>query len=78
MVLMNAGKNARHAASITAIPNCGGTAKKSGTVPRVGYFLGSNVGFRGATQSNPKTCVVSTTVQTQRTGYRATIGGRMG
>jgi hypothetical protein len=81
MVLMNAGKSARNQASIINRPNCGGV-KKAGTAPRVGFFLDSNVNLRRAPQSTPQytLCVstrqwpISTTVQTQQKGYRATIG----
>jgi hypothetical protein len=78
MVLVNAGKMARNAASITNIANCGGSAKKSGLAPRVGWFMSSNPTLMGAPQSLPKFCMVSRTVQTQKYGYRATIGGNMG
>ncbi len=75
---MNAGRAARNAASITNRPTCGGTAKKSGLAPRVGWFMQSNPTLMGAPQSVPKFCMVSRTVQTQKYGYRATIGGNMG
>jgi hypothetical protein len=32
----------------------------------------------GAPQTIPRFCIPNTTVQTQQTGYRATIGGNMG
>ena len=81
MVLMNAGRNARNQASIVNRPTCGGN-KKSGTAPRVGWYLDNNVNLTRAPQSTPQYsfCVstprwpISTTVQTQQTGYRATIG----
>ena len=81
MVLMNAGKNARNQASIINRPTCGGD-KKAGTAPRVGFYLDNNVNLRRAPQSTPQytSCVstrqwpISTTVQTQQKGYRATIG----
>ncbi len=71
---MNASKAARNAASLVNRPTCGGV-KKSGIVPRVGWFLTSNARLVGAPQTMSLNCVPSTTVQTQRTGYRATIGG---
>ena len=74
---MNAGRNARNAASIINRPNCGGN-KKAGTAPRVGWFLSSNPMLIGAPQSVPRFCIPNRTVQTQKTGYRATIGGNMG
>ena len=77
MVLMNAGRNARNVASIVNRPTCGGP-KKSGTAPRVGWYLTNNPMLIGAPQSVPLFCIPNRTVQTQKTGYRATIGGNMG
>ena len=79
MVYYSGSKNARNAASIANRTNvCGGGAKKAGIAPRVGFYLTSNVNLRGAPQSIPRFCIPNTTVQTQKTGYRATIGGNMG
>ncbi len=78
MVYYSGSRNARNAASITNRPTCGGTAKKSGLAPRVGWYLTNNVNLRGAPQTVPRFCVVSRTIQTQKYGYRATIGGNMG
>ena len=47
MVLMNAGRMARNAASIINLPNCGGV-KKAGLAPTVGWFLSSNPNLIGA------------------------------
>ena len=77
MVLMNAGRNARNAASITNRPTCGGP-KKAGTAPRVGWYLTSNTMLVGAPQSVPRFCIPNRTIQTQSYGYRATHGGNMG
>jgi hypothetical protein len=74
MVLMNAGKMSRHTSSIVNKPNCGGP-KKSGLAPRVGWFMSSNPTFKGVQQRVPNMCMISRTTQTQRTGYRATLGG---
>jgi len=75
---MNASKAARNAASIINRTNvCGGPAK-AGIAPRVGFYLTSNVNLRGAPQTIPRICIPNRTVQTQKTGYRATIGGNMG
>jgi hypothetical protein len=82
MVLMNASRNARNSASIINRPTCGGN-KKAGTAPRVGFFLSNNPMLIGAPQNVPQYsfCVstpnwpISTTIQTQKYGYRATIGG---
>ena len=81
MVYMGGSRNARNQASIINRPTCGGD-KKAGTAPRVGFFLDNNVNLRRAPQSTPQytLCVstrqwpISTTVQTQQKGYRATIG----
>jgi hypothetical protein len=77
MVLMNAGKNARHVQSIINRPTCGGD-KKAGTAPRVGFYLSSNTMLIGAPQSVPLICMPNRTIQTQQYGYRATHGGNMG
>jgi hypothetical protein len=82
MVYYSGSRAARNAASITNRPTCGGN-KKSGTAPRVGFFLSNNPMLIGAPQSVPqyRFCVstpkwpISTTIQTQKYGYRATIGG---
>ena len=42
MVYMSGSRNARNAASITNRPTCGGTAKKGGLAPSVGFYLSSN------------------------------------
>lgn len=74
---MSAGKSARNQASITNRPTCGGN-KKAGTAPRVGWYLTNNTMLIGAPQTVPRICVPNTTIQTQKYGYRATIGGNMG
>ncbi len=81
MVYMSGSKAARNQASIINRPTCGGV-KKAGTAPRVGWYLDNNVNLTRAPQSTPQYsfCVstqqwpISTTVQTQQKGYRATIG----
>ena len=75
---MSAGKSARNQASIVNRTNTCGGMKKAGLAPRVGWYLSSNVGLMGAPQTIPLKCVPNTTVQTQKTGYRATHGGNMG
>jgi hypothetical protein len=74
---MSAGRMSRNQASIVNRPSCGGN-KKAGLAPRVGWYLSSNTMLIGAPQTIPRFCVPNRTVQTQRTGYRATIGGNMG
>lgn len=85
MVYYSGSRAARNAASITNRPTCGGN-KKAGTAPRVGWYLSSNTMLIGAPQTTPQYSFcksypnwpISTTIQTQKTGYRATIGGNMG
>ena len=78
MVYYSGSRSARNAASIVNRTNTCGGNKKAGTAPRVGWFLSSNPMLIGAPQSIPRFCIPNTTVQTQQTGYRATIGGNMG
>ena len=47
MVLLNASKAARNAASLINRPTCGGV-KKAGLAPTVGWFLSSNPNLIGA------------------------------
>lgn len=85
-MVLSSSKFASHTASITNRPTCGGGSKKSGLAPRVGWYLTSNVNLRRASQSTPQfsfcvstpTWPISTTIQTQSYGYRATHGGNMG
>ena len=77
MVYMSGSKAARNQASIVNRPTCGGN-KKAGIAPRVGWYLSSNTMLIGAPQTIPRFCIPNRTVQTQQTGYRATIGGNMG
>jgi hypothetical protein len=80
MVLMNASKMARHSASLVNRPNCGGTAKKTGTSKSVGLFLSSQpILLRGANAPAPFSLDCSKVKDykihtVQRTGYRATLG----
>jgi len=78
MVYMSGNRSARNSASICNRTNVCGGPKKAGTAPRVGWYLSSNTMLVGAPQSVPRFCIPNTTVQTQKTGYRATIGGNMG
>lgn len=78
MVYMSGSKSARNQSSIVNRTNVCGGPKKAGTAPRVGWFLQSNPMLNRAPQNNPAICVPNRTVQTQKTGYRATIGGNMG
>jgi hypothetical protein len=77
MVLLNAGKAARNAASIVNRPTCGGNSK-GGLAPSVGWYLSSNPNLIGATNTQfGLTCRPNYTIQTQQYGYRATHTGRM-
>jgi len=78
MVYYSGSKAARNAASIVNRQNVCGGPKKAGTAPRVGFFLSNNPMLIGAPQSIPRFCIPNTTIQTQKYGYRATIGGNMG
>jgi len=78
MVLYSAGKAARNAASIVNRTNVCGGNKKAGIAPRVGWYLSSNTMLIGAPQTLPRFCIPNRTIQTQQTGYRATISGHMG
>ena len=78
MVYMSGSKSSRNQASIVNRTNtCGGT-KKAGLAPRVGWFMSSQPFLLRAPQNVPLFCVPNTTIQTQKYGYRATIGGNMG
>jgi hypothetical protein len=80
MVLLNAGKAARNAASICNRTNtCGGGSKKGGLAPTIGHFMTSNPNMIGATNTQfGLMCIPNRTIQTQSYGYRATHGGNMG
>jgi len=77
-VLMSAGKSARNQSSIVNRTNTCGGMKKAGLAPRVGWFMSSQPFLLRAPQTVPLFCVPNTTIQTQKYGYRATIGGNMG
>lgn len=85
MVYMSGSRAARNAASITNRPTCGGN-KKAGLGPSVGWYMSSmpfllrvpnNVPQSTYCMSSPN-WPISRTIQTQKYGYRATIGGNMG
>jgi hypothetical protein len=70
---MSGSKSSRHIASIVNRPTCGGD-KKAGLSPSIGWFLSSNVQSRRAVNTMfGLKCIPSTTIQTQRYGYRATF-----
>jgi hypothetical protein len=78
MVYMSGAKMSRNASAICNRTNTGGGVKKAGIAPSIGWFMSSNPSLIGAPQSVPLFSIPNRTVQTQRTGYRATIGGNMG
>jgi hypothetical protein len=78
MVLMNAAKSARNAASLINRTNICGGMKKAGLVSRQGFFMQSNVSLRRGPQSVPLVCVPNYTIQSQKYGYHAVHGGNMG
>ena len=79
MVYMSGSRSARNAASICNRTNVCGGPKKAGLAPSSGYyFLSNNPMLKGSVLTMPLICVPNTTIQTQKYGYRATIGGNMG
>ncbi len=72
---MSGSKRARNQASIVNRTNTCGGMKKAGIAPRIGWSMQSNNSLRRAPQSIPLLCIPNTSVQTQKYGYRATIGG---
>lgn len=75
MVLSNGTKSARYQTSICNRTNVCGGVKKAGLAPSIGWFLDSNVHRIGAVNTlYGLKCVASTTIQTQKYGYRATLG----
>ena len=78
MVYMSGSRSARNQSSIVNRQNVCGGVKKAGLAPRIGWYLSSNVNLTRAPQCVPRFCIPNTTIQTQKTGYRATIGGNMG
>ena len=79
MVYMSGGKMARNQASIVNRTNICGGPKKGGLAPQVGYFISSNPNNIRATNTQyGLICIPNRTTQTQKYGYRATIGGNMG
>jgi len=77
-VYMSGSRSARNQSSIVNRTNVCGGMKKAGLVPRQGFFMQSNVSLRRGPQSLPLICIPNTTTQTQKYGYKATIGGNMG
>ena len=78
MVYLSGSKMSRNSASLVNRTNTCGGPKKAGTAPRVGWNLTNNSMLIGAPQSDPLVCRPNYTIQTQKYGYRATIGGNMG
>jgi len=79
MVYMSGSKASRNAASICNRTNICGGMKKAGLAPSSGYWYQQhNVMNKGSVLTMPLKCVPNTSIQTQKYGYRATIGGNMG
>ncbi len=79
MVYYGGSRSARNAASICNRTNVCGGPKKAGLAPSSGYFfMPNNPMLKGSVLTMPLICVPNRTIQTQRYGYRATIGGNMG
>jgi hypothetical protein len=78
MVYRSGSKAARNAASIVNRTNVCGGNKKAGLAPTVGWFMSSQPFLIRAPQTIPPICIPNRTIQTQKYGYRATIGGNMG
>ena len=76
---MSGAKAARNQASLVNRTNVCGGPKKAGLAPSSGYyFMQNNPMLRGSVLTMPLFCIPSRTIQTQKYGYRATIGGNMG
>ena len=76
---MSAGKAARNQSSIVNRTNTCGGNKKAGLAPSSGFwYMQNNPMLRGSVLTMPLRCVPNTSIQTQKYGYRATIGGNMG
>jgi hypothetical protein len=73
MVYSSGTKMARSTQSIANRPTCGGNMK-AGIVSSIGYNLSNHSALKRTIQTMPLTCVVDRTIQTQKYGYRATIG----
>lgn len=79
MVYLSGGKAARNQASICNRTNTCGGMKKAGLAPSSGFwYMQSNPMLKGSVLTMPLKCVPNTSIQTQKYGYRATIGGNMG
>ena len=77
-MVLSSSRMASHTASICNRTNVCGGPKKAGLRPSVGWFMTSNPQLIRAPHSSPLLCIASRTVQTQKYGYKATIGGNMG
>ena len=75
---MSGSRASRNQSSIVNRTNTCGGMKKAGIAPSVGWFMSSNPWLIRAPHSVPLVCRPNLTIQTQKYGYRATIGGNMG
>lgn len=79
MVYMGGSKAARNQSSIVNRTNTCGGNKKAGLAPSSGFwYMQSRPMLKGSVLTMPLRCVPNTSIQTQKYGYRATIGGNMG
>ena len=79
MVYMSGSRAARNQASIVNRTNTCGGVKKGGLSPSIGNFISSNPSLLRTTNTQYGIkCIPNMTIQTQKYGYRATIGGNMG
>lgn len=74
MVLMNASRNARNAASIINRPSCGGV-KKAGLAPTVGWFLSSNPNLIGAVNTQFGLACIGNFTNPSQSTYRRAVRG---
>ena len=76
---MGGSKAARNQSSIVNRTNTCGGNKKAGLAPSSGFwYMQSRPMLKGSVLTMPLRCVPNTSIQTQKYGYRATIGGNMG
>ena len=71
---MSGGKMARHAASITNLPNGGGN-KKGGLAPSIGNFISSNPNLIGATNTQFGVSAVGNFTSPAQSTYRRAVRG---
>jgi hypothetical protein len=78
MSYMSGSRNARNVDSITSRPNCGGSAKKAGTIQTGYWFVSNNPNLTRAPHATPTKCVVFRIVQVQQNRNGNSIIGNSG